>query len=146
MNSSITEELFFTGLIGNVSIDSIIPYILKMETAEYNSQDSDLTEWQPITPTPRTVRLKISESPLQVLTYSLNSKPLIIEPCFLTMHGTKSLRNLWQIKIICRWRAQDDTWNVFLRWSGGVLNSFALNWMKKESSAVAAVLISFMSL
>ncbi|XP_068198459.1 nuclear receptor subfamily 2 group C member 2 isoform X2 [Antennarius striatus] len=44
MNSSITEELFFTGLIGNVSIDSIIPYILKMETAEYNSQDSDLTE------------------------------------------------------------------------------------------------------
>uniref|UniRef100_A0A3Q4HTP4 Nuclear receptor subfamily 2, group C, member 2 n=1 Tax=Neolamprologus brichardi TaxID=32507 RepID=A0A3Q4HTP4_NEOBR len=44
MNSSITEELFFTGLIGNVSIDSIIPYILKMETAEYNSQDSDSTE------------------------------------------------------------------------------------------------------
>ncbi|CAL8325280.1 unnamed protein product [Merluccius merluccius] len=40
MNSSITEELFFTGLIGNVSIDSIIPYILKMETTEYNSQDS----------------------------------------------------------------------------------------------------------
>lgn len=45
MNSSITEELFFTGLIGNVSIDSIIPYILKMETAEYNSQNSDHTEW-----------------------------------------------------------------------------------------------------
>ncbi|KAG7520362.1 nuclear receptor subfamily 2 group C member 2 isoform X1 [Solea senegalensis] len=44
MNSSITEELFFTGLIGNVSIDSIIPYILKMETAEYNSQDSDATD------------------------------------------------------------------------------------------------------
>ncbi|KAM4563874.1 nuclear receptor subfamily 2 group C member 2 isoform 2-T2 [Odontesthes bonariensis] len=44
MNPSITEELFFTGLIGNVSIDSIIPYILKMETAEYNSQDSDSTE------------------------------------------------------------------------------------------------------
>uniref|UniRef100_A0A3P9MMI8 Nuclear receptor subfamily 2 group C member 2 n=1 Tax=Oryzias latipes TaxID=8090 RepID=A0A3P9MMI8_ORYLA len=44
MNSSITEELFFTGLIGNVSIDSIIPYILKMETAEYNSQDSDPAE------------------------------------------------------------------------------------------------------
>ncbi|XP_077578353.1 nuclear receptor subfamily 2 group C member 2 isoform X1 [Stigmatopora nigra] len=44
MNSNITEELFFTGLIGNVSIDSIIPYILKMETAEYSSQDSDPTE------------------------------------------------------------------------------------------------------
>uniref|UniRef100_A0A8C4U1E5 Nuclear receptor subfamily 2 group C member 2 n=2 Tax=Falco TaxID=8952 RepID=A0A8C4U1E5_FALTI len=38
MSSSITEELFFTGLIGNVPIDSIIPYILKMETAEYNGQ------------------------------------------------------------------------------------------------------------
>ncbi|XP_029911532.1 nuclear receptor subfamily 2 group C member 2 [Myripristis murdjan] len=44
MSSSITEELFFTGLIGNVSIDSIIPYILKMETAEYSSQDSDPAE------------------------------------------------------------------------------------------------------
>lgn len=38
MSANITEELFFTGLIGNVSIDSIIPYILKMETAEYNGQ------------------------------------------------------------------------------------------------------------
>ncbi|KAK6303757.1 hypothetical protein J4Q44_G00262110 [Coregonus suidteri] len=38
MSSSITEELFFTGLIGNVPIDSIIPYILKMETADYNTQ------------------------------------------------------------------------------------------------------------
>ncbi|XP_059379700.1 nuclear receptor subfamily 2 group C member 2-like isoform X2 [Carassius carassius] len=38
ISSSITEELFFTGLIGNVPIDSIIPYILKMETADYNSQ------------------------------------------------------------------------------------------------------------
>lgn len=44
MNASITEELFFTGLIGNVSIDSIIPYILKMETAEYNSQNTDPTD------------------------------------------------------------------------------------------------------
>ena len=32
------EELFFAGLIGNVQIDNIIPYILRMETAEYNSQ------------------------------------------------------------------------------------------------------------
>ncbi|XP_061423338.1 nuclear receptor subfamily 2 group C member 2-like isoform X1 [Lethenteron reissneri] len=38
MSSNITEELFFAGLIGNVQIDSIIPYILRMETAEYNSQ------------------------------------------------------------------------------------------------------------
>ncbi|XP_039262580.2 nuclear receptor subfamily 2 group C member 2-like [Styela clava] len=37
MNGSVTEELFFAGLIGNVQIDSIIPYILRMETAEYSS-------------------------------------------------------------------------------------------------------------
>lgn len=35
---AVMEELFFAGLIGNVQIDSIIPYILRMETAEYNSQ------------------------------------------------------------------------------------------------------------
>ncbi|XP_064607313.1 nuclear receptor subfamily 2 group C member 2-like isoform X2 [Liolophura sinensis] len=38
LSPSIMEELFFSGLIGNVQIDSIIPYILRMETAEYNSQ------------------------------------------------------------------------------------------------------------
>ncbi|XP_053884241.1 nuclear receptor subfamily 2 group C member 1 isoform X4 [Malaclemys terrapin pileata] len=38
MSATITEELFFAGLIGNVQIDSIIPYILRMETADYNSQ------------------------------------------------------------------------------------------------------------
>ncbi|XP_054843847.1 nuclear receptor subfamily 2 group C member 1 isoform X2 [Eublepharis macularius] len=38
MSAAITEELFFAGLIGNVQIDSIIPYILRMETADYNSQ------------------------------------------------------------------------------------------------------------
>lgn len=35
---STMEELFFSGLIGSVQIDSIIPYILRMETAEYNLQ------------------------------------------------------------------------------------------------------------
>ncbi|XP_045083032.1 nuclear receptor subfamily 2 group C member 1 isoform X5 [Coregonus clupeaformis] len=38
MSAAVTEELFFTGLIGNVQIDSIIPYILKMESTDYNSQ------------------------------------------------------------------------------------------------------------
>ncbi|KAI5137532.1 Nuclear Receptor Subfamily 2 Group C Member 2 [Manis pentadactyla] len=31
---------FFADHIGSVSVDSIIPYILKMETAEYNGQIS----------------------------------------------------------------------------------------------------------
>ncbi|XP_066561087.1 nuclear receptor subfamily 2 group C member 1 isoform X1 [Amia ocellicauda] len=38
MSAAITEELFFAGLIGNVQIDSIIPYILKMDSADYNNQ------------------------------------------------------------------------------------------------------------
>ncbi|XP_068595066.1 nuclear receptor subfamily 2 group C member 1 [Brachionichthys hirsutus] len=38
ISAAVTEELFFAGLIGNVQIDSIIPYILKMESTDYNSQ------------------------------------------------------------------------------------------------------------
>lgn len=40
ISAAVTEELFFSGLIGNVQIDSIIPYILKMESTDYNSQAS----------------------------------------------------------------------------------------------------------
>lgn len=40
ISAAVTEELFFSGLIGNVQIDSIIPYILKMESTDYNSQGS----------------------------------------------------------------------------------------------------------
>lgn len=40
ISAAVTEELFFAGLIGNVQIDSIIPYILKMESTDYNSQTS----------------------------------------------------------------------------------------------------------
>ena len=35
---AIMEELFFSALTGSVQIDNIIPYILRMETAEYNLQ------------------------------------------------------------------------------------------------------------
>jgi hypothetical protein len=34
----VLEELFFAGLIGNVQIDSVVPYILKMESSEYQNQ------------------------------------------------------------------------------------------------------------
>ncbi|KAL2102590.1 hypothetical protein ACEWY4_001758 [Coilia grayii] len=44
MSACVTEELFFTGLIGNVQIDSIIPYILKMESTDYNSQPISSSE------------------------------------------------------------------------------------------------------
>lgn len=45
ISAAVTEELFFAGLIGNVQIDSIIPYILKMETTDYNSQ-TDSGVWR----------------------------------------------------------------------------------------------------
>ena len=32
------EELFFAALIGTVHIDSVIPYILRMDSTEYNGQ------------------------------------------------------------------------------------------------------------
>lgn len=34
----LTEDLFFSGLIGNVQIDSIIPYILEMDANEFTNQ------------------------------------------------------------------------------------------------------------
>ncbi|KAJ6218507.1 hypothetical protein RDWZM_009664 [Blomia tropicalis] len=40
---SLTEELFFSGLIGNVQIDSIIPYILKMDANEFTNQFASAT-------------------------------------------------------------------------------------------------------
>ena len=38
LQPDVLEELFFAGLIGNVQIDSVVPYILKMEASEYQSQ------------------------------------------------------------------------------------------------------------
>ena len=54
LSPNIMEELFFAGLIGNVQIDSIIPYILRMETAEYNIQVGGTS--QIITSTPQQVQ------------------------------------------------------------------------------------------
>ncbi|KAJ9574903.1 hypothetical protein L9F63_007922, partial [Diploptera punctata] len=38
LQPQVMEELFFAGLIGNVQIDSVIPYILRMGSGEYSSQ------------------------------------------------------------------------------------------------------------
>lgn len=37
------EELFFAALIGTVHIDSVIPYILRMDQTEYNGQFGNIT-------------------------------------------------------------------------------------------------------
>lgn len=43
LQPTIMEELFFAGLIGNVQIDNIIPYILRMETSDYAPNVDDLS-------------------------------------------------------------------------------------------------------
>ena len=35
------ETLFFSGLMGNINIDSVTPYILNMNTTVSNDNDSD---------------------------------------------------------------------------------------------------------
>jgi hypothetical protein len=36
LSADTLEHLFFTGLIGNVQIDSILPFILRMDPSEYS--------------------------------------------------------------------------------------------------------------
>lgn len=43
LTPSLTEELFFSGLIGQVQIDSIIPYILNMDSKEFTNQFTSTT-------------------------------------------------------------------------------------------------------
>jgi len=41
LQSDVIEEIFFTGLIGNIQINTIIPHILKMNPDEYTTKDED---------------------------------------------------------------------------------------------------------
>merc|ERR1719273_1310714 len=64
LQPDVLEELFFAGLIGNVQIDSVVPYILKMEASEYKvsqqqnakdlkvKADDDLIKKEQLTVTP----------------------------------------------------------------------------------------------
>jgi len=64
LQPDVLEELFFAGLIGNVQIDSVVPYILKMESSEYKvsqqqnardlkvKADDDLIKKEQLTVTP----------------------------------------------------------------------------------------------
>lgn len=136
MNSSITEELFFTGLIGNVSIDSIIPYILKMETAEYNSQDCDPTGWQPGTTSAGLVSF-CAQLPLL-------PPPFLdtVQARLLILHGTNLnalIQTIWWnpgwpwMFFVCLFRV-----NTVVLW---VVNS---HWTdKKKKSFAAATLLTF---
>ena len=54
LHSETLEDLFFSGLIGNIQIDSVIPYILKMEPKEYQNHlgGSDQEEASSSSPEP----------------------------------------------------------------------------------------------
>lgn len=41
----VMEELFFAGLTGSVQIDSIIPYILRMDSSEFTSHRSIISDF-----------------------------------------------------------------------------------------------------
>jgi hypothetical protein len=47
LQPGLMEELFFAALIGTVHIDSVIPYILRMDSTEYNGQFSKFDEFIP---------------------------------------------------------------------------------------------------
>jgi hypothetical protein len=38
LHSQVLEEIFFARLIGSVQIDSVVPYILRMDTSTYNGE------------------------------------------------------------------------------------------------------------
>ena len=43
LSKSITEQLFFSSLIGEVQIDSVIPYIIEMDSNELNMSEFNVT-------------------------------------------------------------------------------------------------------
>jgi hypothetical protein len=45
LQPGLMEELFFAALIGTVHIDSVIPYILRMDSTEYNGQFGKKKKW-----------------------------------------------------------------------------------------------------
>eukprot|EP00095_Tigriopus_kingsejongensis_P000703 maker-scaffold58_size443543-snap-gene-3.17 protein:Tk00703 transcript:maker-scaffold58_size443543-snap-gene-3.17-mRNA-1 annotation:"hypothetical protein DAPPUDRAFT_323993" len=64
----VLEELFFAGLIGNVQIDSVVPYILKMETSEYQSQfggNSATPKEEPVTPKEEPAKSPATSEPME---------------------------------------------------------------------------------
>lgn len=88
LSPSVMEELFFAGLIGNVQIDSIIPYILRMETAEYNSQIAGqgllgamtpLTENSVIYDTVTTAVQSVSENSVYDSVTTESGRPLVYD-------------------------------------------------------------------
>ena len=48
LHSQVLEEIFFARLIGSVQIDSVVPYILRMETSTYNGESGTFSPLFPL--------------------------------------------------------------------------------------------------
>jgi hypothetical protein len=76
LQPDVLEELFFAGLIGNVQIDSVVPYILKMEASEYQTSPfvKDDIKVEADIDTGKSNMDIVNEERISVDTYSTNEK------------------------------------------------------------------------
>merc|ERR1712117_378616 len=88
------EDLFFSGLIGNIQIDSVIPYILKMEPREYQNHLGVKAERESFSPEPTSPASPVkqeTESSLSNQDINLSSSPLKVEVNFVSANNSQNL-------------------------------------------------------
>lgn len=94
LHSETLEDLFFSGLIGNIQIDSVIPYILKMEPREYQNHLGVKAERESFSPEPRSPASPVkqeTESSLSNQDINLSSSPLKVEVNFISANESQNL-------------------------------------------------------
>jgi len=94
LHSETLEDLFFSGLIGNIQIDSVIPYILKMEPREYQNHLGVKSEMGSSSPEPHSPASPVkqeTESSLSNQDINLSSSPLKVEVNFISANESQNL-------------------------------------------------------
>ena len=94
LHSETLEDLFFSGLIGNIQIDSVIPYILKMEPREYQNHLGVKAERESFSPEPASPASPVkqeTESSLSNQDINLSSSPLKVEVNFISANDSQNL-------------------------------------------------------
>merc|ERR1719232_390685 len=94
LHSETLEDLFFSGLIGNIQIDSVIPYILKMEPREYQNHLGVKAERESFSPEPTSPASPVkqeTESSLSNQDINLSSSPLKVEVNFVSANNSQNL-------------------------------------------------------
>merc|ERR1719228_1568143 len=97
LHSETLEDLFFSGLIGNIQIDSVIPYILKMEPREYQNHLGVKAERESFSPEPHQPHSPESpvkqetESSLSNQDINLSNPPVKVEVNFISANESENL-------------------------------------------------------